>query len=403
MLKIYTDGSCLGNPGPGGWGVVLADNSSNILLEISGHAEDTTNNRMELTAAIEALRWVQKQQTELEIELYTDSSYVKDGLTKWIKGWKEKNWKTANKQPVKNKELWIELDKLYSDLNVQFHWIKAHVGHELNERADFLAHSSASEKKKLFNESQQLKKILQNSSKASVEKKSTSDRLCFFDLETTGFSADHGHRAIEIGVVEVIDRKITKNTFHTYLNPERSVDEGAQRVHGLSREFLSDKPLFHHVVQPLLKFIEGSIMIAHNANFDESFLNMELKRVGLKPLKNYCLKIEDSLTLARSLYPGKKNSLDALCQRLDISNSHRQYHGALLDSELLAQVYLAMTGGQKKLSFENLSDSNEGKDNLNLSKEIQPATLSEAEKNAHEQWCKNHTKDGEQWLFQELK
>ena len=396
MFKIYTDGSCLGNPGPGGWGVVIANVCSEILVELSNFDENTTNNRMELTAAIEGLKWLDSQENNPEAELYTDSTYVKDGLTKWLEGWKKRNWKTSKKEPVKNQDLWIELDQLYQKLSVKFHWVKAHVGHELNERADTLAYQSALHKKKVNPQAP--------SSSSSAQRDSIQqERICLFDLETTGFSPDHGHRAIEIGIVEVIDRKITQKTFHQYLNPERSIDQGAQRVHGLSREFLSDKPLFGDIVEPLLEFIEGSIMIAHNASFDESFLNMELKRVGLGPLKNYCLKIEDSLALARSLYPGKKNSLDALCQRLEISNSHRQYHGALLDSELLAQVYLAMTGGQQTLSFDQVHENTEKNKISENYKNIQVASMTDHELKSHEKWCDNHSQEGKECLFHLLK
>ena len=211
------------------------------------------------------------------------------------------------------------------------------------------------------------------------------ERLCIFDLETTGLSAAQGHRAIEIGIVEIINRKITNRTFHVYLNPDRSIDQRAQEVHGISSSFLADKPRFKDIAPDLIEFVENSTMIAHNASFDESFLTMELERIGLLPLKNYCIEITDSLLIARKLYPGKKNSLDALCKRLDISNSHRDLHGALLDAELLAQVYLKMTGGQEALSFEHQTESQILKKSIKKFN-VKIGAVSEYELQQHEKW-----------------
>ncbi|MGL6030055.1 MAG: DNA polymerase III subunit epsilon [Legionella sp.] len=177
-------------------------------------------------------------------------------------------------------------------------------------------------------------------------------RQIILDTETTGIGHEFGHRIIEIGCVELVDRKLTGKHYHVYLNPQREIDEGAFRVHGISSEFLSDKPLFEHVVSDFLQFVGGAELIIHNAAFDVGFLNSELKHVGWKKkLEEYC-DILDTLVMARDKHPGQRNSLDALCKRYDIDNSNRQLHGALLDAEILALVYLAMTGGQRSLFSE---------------------------------------------------
>lgn len=175
-------------------------------------------------------------------------------------------------------------------------------------------------------------------------------RQIVLDTETTGLEPRQGHRIIEIGCIELIDRRPTRNDFHRYLNPERDIEAGAEAVHGLSRKFLSTKPLFIDVVQPLLEYIDGAELIIHNAPFDVGFLNHEIKLLN----KEYMLieercQILDTLPLARQMHPGQRNSLDALCKRYGVDNSKRDLHGALLDARLLADVYLAMTGGQKTL------------------------------------------------------
>lgn len=171
-------------------------------------------------------------------------------------------------------------------------------------------------------------------------------RQIVLDTETTGISHEAGHRIIEIGCIELIERKFTGKTFHVYLNPQREVEEGAFRVHGISTEFLQDKPLFKEVVQEFIEFINNSELIIHNAAFDVGFLNAEFKHLNWnKAVADYC-GVCDTLQLAREKHPGQRNSLDALCKRYEVDNSNRQLHGALLDAELLAFVYLAMTGGQ---------------------------------------------------------
>ncbi|MFT4058421.1 MAG: DNA polymerase III subunit epsilon [Legionella sp.] len=177
-------------------------------------------------------------------------------------------------------------------------------------------------------------------------------RQIVLDTETTGIGHEQGHRIIEIGCVELVDRKLTGKHFHVYLNPERTVDEGAFRVHGISDEFLQDKPLFKDKVSEFLQFIGGTQLIIHNAAFDVGFLNAELRHVQWKKkLEDYC-DVFDTLTYARDKFPGQRNSLDALCKRFGIDHFNRDFHGALLDAEILAFVYLAMTGGQGSLFAE---------------------------------------------------
>jgi DNA polymerase-3 subunit epsilon len=198
-------------------------------------------------------------------------------------------------------------------------------------------------------------------------------RQVILDTETTGIGPELGHRVIEIGCVELIDRKLTGKHYHVYINPQREVDEGAFRVHGISTEFLQDKPLFSDILSDFLQFIGGAELIIHNAPFDVGFLNSEFKKVQWrKKLDDYCTVL-DTLVLAREKHPGQRNSLDALCKRYDIDNSNRQLHGALLDAEILAYVYLAMTGGQASLFSEDNAQS-EQSDTIHIKeKELQLA------------------------------
>lgn len=177
-------------------------------------------------------------------------------------------------------------------------------------------------------------------------------RQIVLDTETTGLNAKTGDRVIEIGCVEVINRRLTGNDFHTYINPERGIEEGALAVHGLTVEFLGDKPKFAEIVDAFRDYVRDAEIIIHNAPFDLGFLNAEFERLSLPSFENDVANTIDSLLLAREMHPGKRNSLDALCDRYGISNSHRTFHGALLDAALLAEVYLAMTRGQESLSME---------------------------------------------------
>ncbi len=178
-------------------------------------------------------------------------------------------------------------------------------------------------------------------------------RQVVLDTETTGLSPKYGHRIIEIGCIELINRNITQQNFHCYINPERAVDAGAVRVHGLTSEFLADKPLFADIAQELFDFIAGAELIIHNAPFDMGFLNVEMGQVNpaWRELTDHC-QVLDTLPLARHKHPGQRNTLDALCRRYEVDNSERDLHGALLDAQLLARVYLAMTGGQTQLFAE---------------------------------------------------
>lgn len=177
-------------------------------------------------------------------------------------------------------------------------------------------------------------------------------RQVFLDTETTGLSPENGDRVIEIGCVELVSRRYSDRNFHVYLNPDRKNHEDAVKVHGLTDEFLADKPRFAAVADELMAWLEGAEVIIHNAAFDVAFLDEELKRLGRKPFREHVASVTDSLTMAREMFPGKSNSLDALCKRLEVDNSNRTLHGALLDAGLLAEVYLRMTRGQDSLVID---------------------------------------------------
>jgi len=184
------------------------------------------------------------------------------------------------------------------------------------------------------------------------------ERQIVLDTETTGLEHRQGHRIIEIGCVELINRRLTGNNFHVYLNPQREIDQGAIEVHGISNEFLADKPLFNDVYQNMLEYLSGAELIIHNAKFDVGFLDAELDRVEAQtPVIESICGVHDTLLQARKMFPGQRNDLDSLCRRYEINNSHRELHGALLDAEILADVYLAMTGGQTMLSLDQQSNS----------------------------------------------
>jgi DNA polymerase-3 subunit epsilon len=185
-------------------------------------------------------------------------------------------------------------------------------------------------------------------------------RQIILDTETTGLSAENGDRIIEIGCVELLHRKLTGNNKHFYLNPERDSHEDALKVHGISNEFLRDKPKFVQVADELLEYLADAEIIIHNAPFDVGFLNKELELIGRGPLKEVVSNVIDSLQMAKELFPGKRNSLDALCDRLEVDNSGRTLHGALLDAELLADVYINMTRGQDALLIDVADDATQG-------------------------------------------
>lgn len=190
-------------------------------------------------------------------------------------------------------------------------------------------------------------------------------RQVVLDTETTGLSPQLGHRIIEIGCVELVDRKLTGRHYHQYINPEREIDEGAQAVHGISSEYLADKPVFSQIYPAFFEFVAGAELIIHNAPFDIGFINHEIALLGqpYSPVTESCAVI-DTLVMAKQQFPGQKNNLDALCRRFLVDNSQRTLHGALLDAEILADVYLVMTGGQTSLALgadiEKKADSGEG-------------------------------------------
>lgn len=481
----YTDGACKGNPGAGGWGAHLIF-SDGRTQDLYGGDKETTNNRMELMGAIQALT---HSPHEHNLEIWTDSSYVKKGITEWIEGWKKRGWKTASKKPVANQDLWQRLDELCHQRDVDWHWVKGHAGHAGNEKADELANlgvTSSSDglattnsqvlpKKKdqlmvdehqnpsddwlkfdplgfdmMGDELDELpldsaqddsadsetsetamtenanpkKESYQNTSSgaefshdaligashfqdssqnsASTPMSNTkmpedqtpmtdtsmnnqmsdievntpkfdgdtsranphfipllpkpihrheSDRQLIMDTETTGLDPMKGDRIIEVGIVEMVGRKFTGEKLHVYINPKRGMDEEVIRIHGISEAFLADKPTFDQVAQALYDFMDGAEIIAHNATFDMNFLNMEFGKVGMNDFAER-VKVTDSLVMAKQQYPGQKNTLDALVRRLDVGKQDRTFHGALLDSEILAEVYLAMTGGQVTLAIE---------------------------------------------------
>lgn len=185
-------------------------------------------------------------------------------------------------------------------------------------------------------------------------------RQVVLDTETTGIEASKGHRIIEIGCVELVNRRLTRNNLHLYLNPEREVDEGAARVHGMTWDDLRDKPVFADEVERFLDFCRGAEIIIHNAPFDVGFLDAELARLDRGTFASHCKGVIDTLAMAREQYPGKRNNLDALCERLMVPNKHRTLHGALLDAELLAEVYLGMTRGQGSFDIGGEGDEEGG-------------------------------------------
>ena len=467
----YTDGACKGNPGAGGWGAHLIF-SDGRTQDLYGGDKETTNNRMELMGAIQALT---HSPHEHNLEIWTDSSYVKKGITEWIEGWKKRGWKTASKKPVANQDLWQQLDKLCQQRDVDWHWVKGHAGHAGNEKADELANlgvTSSSEelssiepqdtaKKKgqimpntaqnaahddwlsfdplgldmaddeldedvidtdndtnpaddmmskdavieadryQHNASKPMSKIEMPETQTSmtdatindhvpatvtgIEEANTpkfdgdtsranpyfipllpkpihrheSDRQLIMDTETTGLDPLKGDRIIEVGIVEMIGRKFTGEKLHVYINPQRGMDDEVIRIHGISEAFLTDKPTFDQVAQSLYDFMDGAEIIAHNATFDMNFLNMEFAKVGMNDFAER-VQVTDSLVMAKQQYPGQKNTLDALVRRLNVGKQDRTFHGALLDSEILAEVYLAMTGGQVTLAIEEDTQTDGG-------------------------------------------
>ena len=215
-------------------------------------------------------------------------------------------------------------------------------------------------------------------------------RQVILDTETTGLDLQSGNRIIEIGCVEIVDRKFTGREFHTFLNPERAVEPGAFKVHGVSNDFLSDKPIFKDIYEDFLSFVKDAELLIHNADFDVSFLNNELKLSNLEiTIEDYASNVVDTLRMARQLHPGQRNSLDVLTDRYNIKGYDRSYHGALLDSKILGEVYLSMTGGQTKLDFNEAMEKRELslKENfINNSVSLAKVSVSAEEEKNHKEY-----------------
>ncbi|ADY80922.1 bifunctional protein dnaQ [Acinetobacter pittii PHEA-2] len=453
-ITLYVDGACRGNPGLGGWGAyVITEQGEHKLF---GGEPDTTNNRMELTAAIEGVSFCP---ADAHLIIWTDSNYVKQGITEWIHGWKKKNWKD-----VKNPDLWQKLDAVCTGRNIEWNWIKGHAGHPGNEMADQLANLGADKTAKELKQpqsttvSQDIKKpeqdwllddpfgfdladateeenihleaseevemievtgeIIEVETAEQESKQPTNNihpqivvteaklklqgpRQLILDTETTGFYFQDGDRIIEVGAIEMINRKLTGSSIHIYINPQKPVGD-SENIHGISDDFLKDKPLYADIADTLFDYLKGAEIIAHNATFDMNFLDMEFKRVGLPALSEVC-EVTDTLALAKNKHPGQKNSLDALVRRYEIPARDRTFHGALLDAEILADVYLAMTGGQVSFDIDALSQSENSQQTTNRSRvqiDLPVIYPSDEELNTHETWVKEYEeKHGEPCLF----
>ena len=223
-------------------------------------------------------------------------------------------------------------------------------------------------------------------------------RQVVLDTETTGLEVSQNHRVIEIGAVEIVNRKLTGRHYHQYIQPDRAIDAGALEVHGITETFLADKPRFGEIADEFLDFVEGAEVVIHNAAFDVAFLDYEFKLCAANTRMDLCcIEVTDSLELARRQYPGQRNSLDALCKRLGIDNSRRTLHGALLDSEILAEVYLGMTGGQSALVLEVESGASSQSAEVVIDPSIYPVTpvlqASAEELQAHQAWIERLQKE----------
>ena len=221
-------------------------------------------------------------------------------------------------------------------------------------------------------------------------------RQIFLDTETTGLYPAHGHRIIEIAAIEMVNRRPTNNHFHVYLNPEREIDPAAQEVHGITLEFLQDKPFFAAIAKDMMDFVRDAELIIHNAPFDVGFLNSELGRIGLQPIESICAKITDTLKMAKDSRPGQRNNLNALCNHFGIDNSRRTLHGALLDAELLAEVYMSMTRGQDSLLIDLVQTQQAAVQEVGvkLARDLKIVKADEAELVAHHDYIKSLAKAG---------
>lgn len=509
QVLAYSDGACRGNGvadrAKGGFGAVIVLPTGEQ-IDICGGEPSTTNNRMELLAAIAA---VEHSPTNLPLQLWTDSNYVKDGITKWIHGWKKNGWKKADKKPVLNVELWQRLDTACQNRVIDWQWVKGHAGHDGNEYADKLANQGIDNlpmnfDKKVWNQkivdkkavtpthlnqpmpqtsitpdsvptdSMSINMSLDNQHTHAVmpddnfyqslngdalyandlyanndypedfyhhndvnsfepnddmilaalddepiqaqsptqapdtqilesqavtqadftafidakgefipqtdelmarrpefdgitsqpnhsfvpllpiaKNQGVGNRQLILDTETTGFDAQNGDRIIEVGIVELINRRFTGEKLHVYLNPHKMMDDEVIKVHGIHNAFLDGMPNFEQVGRALYDFLQGAELIAHNASFDMNFLQAEFERMGLSDFSQQ-VTVTDSLAIAKQMYAGQRNTLDALVKRLNVGKQDRTFHGALLDAEILAEVYLAMTGGQVSLAIDDV-------------------------------------------------
>ena len=522
-ITLYVDGACKGNPGPGGWGAFVITETEEHKL--CGGERDTTNNRMELSAAIEGIAFCP---TDAKLIMWTDSNYVKRGITEWIEGWKKKNWKD-----VKNPDLWKKLDQTCKGREIEWNWIKGHAGHPGNEMADQLANLGTERilkgeetplktsnpisnlfetetKKKVEKDwllddpfgfdlmaddeneadvdesakAQQINSPIENTlsenalsentmtetkpavnasvESDSIENRSTENKVLensqietqisevatltktsdesnisvtlsptsstftipanlhpqivitpatvelfgprqfILDTETTGFYYQDTDRIIEVGALEMINRKLTGSSIHIYINPKKPVGD-SENVHGISDDFLKDKPKYEEIAQVLFDYLKGSEIIAHNASFDMNFLDMEFARCGLATLSSVC-EVTDTLAMAKRKHPGQKNNLDALVRRYEVPQRDRTFHGALLDAEILSDVYLAMTGGQVSFDMTAISEHTDYAQGNTTRQKIEidaPVILpSNDELEAHENWIKQYQeKHGEACIF----
>lgn len=443
-ITLYVDGACKGNPGLGGWGAyVITEQGEHKLC---GGEALTTNNRMELQAAIEGVSFCP---VDAHLIIWTDSNYVKQGITEWIHGWKKKNWKD-----VKNPDLWQKLDAVCANRNIEWNWIKGHAGHEGNEMADQLANLGAEQTAQQLKNATQANadtkkpeadwllndpfgldmdaeaddvEMIEDTEDNVADEIETSEetssapvssqhpqivvteaklklqgpRQLILDTETTGFYYQDGDRIIEVGAIEMINRKLTGSSIHIYINPEKPVGD-SENVHGISDDFLKDKPKYAEIADVLFAYLKGAEIIAHNATFDMNFLDMEFKRTGLPALSEVC-DVTDTLAMAKNKHPGQKNSLDALVRRYEIPARDRTFHGALLDAEILADVYLAMTGGQVSFDMDALSQTEQNQNKTTRQRvevDLPVIEPSEYELNEHETWVKQfEQKHGEPCLF----
>lgn len=476
---LYVDGACKGNPGLGGWGVFIQHPDGHE-EELFGGEAATTNNRMELSAAIEGIKQIAAQQP---VVIWTDSSYVQKGMSEWLAGWKKRNWRKSDGSAVLNADLWQQLDSLSANRQIEWKWIKGHAGHAGNERADQLANKGAdlaavqlTEEKKnitafdnpaaqqptssgtakavpsldwlssdplglgiedpgiegMVHEdsyqdtiddaysvvAEEASSILTEDTRPNVIPASqvsqpqpgqmhpaikctpaTLDlkgkRQLILDTETTGFYFSDGDRIVEVGVIEMVNRKLTGSSFHVYINPQRLVGD-SENIHGISDAFLADKPVFAEIVHALDAYLDQAEIIAHNATFDMNFLEAEFARAKLPPLKGR-VQVTDTLIMAKRKHPGQKNSLDALVKRYEIKQRDRTFHGALLDAEILADVYLSMTGGQVTLDIgqeqqQTTASSQQDQQQPPQQYRLPVITASEEENQAHQDWLEQFEK-----------